>query len=453
MDISPKFSYNKSMKGKIVFLVLSFFLFFIPFSFSQTDFGYLEEPEEKGFFLDYAYFSENGSVGKEGKGDNWRLELYYKIFNHKLTFVKDQDRFKASYEIEMVLFSKNKQFTASSYDEEYMVDSYQETQSYASFLINQIDLSVPEGEYKLSFKLIDHNSNQVIESEKKISLPSLKGNEPVFSGLELARSVKEDQDSSKFTKRGKEVIPSVSHIFGDSESLLWIYFELYNLNIIAAKDYLLIYELEAADKSIVFKDTSRTTLLPLAAQVFYDFKKIGISEIPEGSYTLRLKLLDKKGKDRAKAQKELKIEWSLLYQVKTDYPKAVDLLRYVALGKELKELKEAKEEERVKKWLDFWKSKDPTPDTPENELKDEYYKRVKYANEHFRIYNKEGYKTDMGMVYIKFGPPDEVDRHPFELSSRAYQIWYYYRLNRRFLFVDVTGYGEYELQYPYDGRR
>jgi GWxTD domain-containing protein len=149
-------------------------------------------------------------------------------------------------------------------------------------------------------------------------------------------------------------------------------------------------------------------------------------------------------------QKELKVEWSPLYQVNINWDRAVDLLRYVASDKELKELRDTKgTEERIKKWRDFWKSKDPTPDTPENELMEEYYKRVKYANEYFGIYDKEGYKTDLGMVYIKFGPPDEVERHPFELSSKAYQIWYYYRIYCEFIFMDVTGYGEYELQYPY----
>jgi GWxTD domain-containing protein len=448
------------MKTKVTFsrwihfgLILSSFLFFIPRVFSQTDFGYLEEPEEKGIFLDYAYFLENGSTGKEGQEDKWRLEVYYKVFNQKLTFVKEQDRFKASHEVEIVLFSKNKQFTASSHEEEYMVESYQETQSSSNFLINQVNLSVPAGEYKLSFKLIDHNSKQVLKSEQQISIASLKSNEPAFSSIELARNVKESQDSPKFIKRGKEVIPSVSNIFGDPENFLWIYSELYNFKSLRAEEYLLIYELEASNKTIVLKDTTKTSLLTTTDQGFYDFKKIKISEIKDGTYTLCLKLLNKEGKVRAKAQKELNIEWSLLYQVKNNYPKAVELLRYVASDKELKELKEAKEEDRTKKWMDFWKSKDPTPDTPENELMEEYYKRVKYANEHFGIYDKEGYKTDMGMVYIKFGPPDEMDRHPFELSTRPYLVWYYYRLNRKFLFIDVTGYGEYELQYPYNGKR
>lgn len=446
MDISEEFNYNGNMKRKLVFIVFCLFLFLCSYSFSQTDFGYLEEPEEEGFFLDYAYF-------KEGKSDDWRLEVYYKIFNYKLTFVKAEEKFKASYEIEMVLFSKNKQFTASSHEEEYIVETYEETQSTQNFLINQVNLYLPEGDYKLRVKLVDHNSNQVSQLEKQLVLPSLRKNQPILSGLELARSLKVSQDHSKFTKRENEVIPSVSARFGDPENIFWIYLELYNLNVSGTLDYLLVYELEAANKAVALKDTSKTILLSSEDGVFYDFKRMEIGEIPGGFYSLRVKLLNRDGRERAKAQKEVEIEWSLLYQVKADYSSAVDLLRYVATGKELQELKEVKEEERVEKWLEFWKSKDPTPDTPENELKDEYYKRVSYANQHFRIYDKEGYKTDMGMVYIKFGPPDEVDRHPFELSSRAYQIWYYYRLNRRFIFIDVTGYGEYELQYPYDGRR
>ncbi|MDH4222097.1 MAG: GWxTD domain-containing protein [candidate division Zixibacteria bacterium] len=435
------------MKEKIFLLVLSIFLLVTKVSFSQTDFGYTEESEEQGFLMDYAYFTENQS-------DDWRVEVYYKIFNNALTFVKDQDRFKARYEIEIVLFAKNKQVNASSHEEEYIVESYEETQSSVNFLINQINLNLPEGEYKLSVKLIDKNSQKAIKQEHQLTLQSLEKNKITFSGLELARSIEEKPDSSKFNKRGQKVIPSVSATFGDPENLFWVYLELYNLKLSGTLDYLLIYEIEANNKAIVYSDTSKITQLSKADQILYEFKKIQIDGIANGLYNLRVLLLNEKGKEITKTQKELEIKWSLLYQLKADYQQAVDLMRYVANTRELNELKEVEGEERIKKWQEFWKSKDPTPDTPENELKDEYYKRVGYANAHFRIYDKEGYKTDMGMVYIKFGAPDEVDRHPFELNSRPYQIWYYYRLNRRFLFVDVTGYGEYELQYPYkEGRQ
>jgi len=432
------------MKEKIAYLFSILFLFFIPYSFSQTDFGYQEELEKPKIFLDYAYF-------KEGTGDNWRLEVYYKVFNNDLTFVKEKDEFRAAYEIEIVLFSKNKQYTASSHEEKYVVNSYQETQSEDNFLINQINLFAPGGDYKLSIKLIDHNSNQTEKSGQQINLPSLKGGEPVFSSLELARSVKQEADSSsKFVKRGEEIIPSVSDIFGDPDTVFWIYFELYGVGPENPENYLVSYELESGNKSTVFKDSTRAKLLQASDQTLYDFKKIELGTMPDRTYTLRLKLLNHEGKIRAKAEKELRIEWSQLYQVRTNWEKAVDLLRYLATDKELKELRETKgEEERIKKWQEFWKSESATSGTPVKELMEAYYKRIKYANEHFGIFGKEGYKTDLGMVYIKFGPPDEVETHPFELGSKAYQIWYYYRNDCRFLFMDVTGYGEYELQYPY----
>jgi len=65
----------------------------------------------------------------------------------------------------------------------------------------------------------------------------------------------------------------------------------------------------------------------------------------------------------------------------------------------------------------FWLRRDPTPDTEENEYKEEHYRRIAYANEHFAS-GIPGWKTDRGRIYITFGPPDEIDSHP---SGGAYQ--------------------------------
>ena len=57
-------------------------------------------------------------------------------------------------------------------------------------------------------------------------------------------------------------------------------------------------------------------------------------------------------------------------------------------------------------------------------------------------------------IYIQYGKPDQIEDYPFELSSKAYQIWYYYSIGerRRFIFVDEWSDGDFKLQYPYDGR-
>src|SRR5271166_2122599 len=59
----------------------------------------------------------------------------------------------------------------------------------------------------------------------------------------------------------------------------------------------------------------------------------------------------------------------------------------------------------------FWQRRDPTPDTEENEYKEEHYRRIAYANEHFAA-GIPGWKSDRGRIYIMYGKPDEIDSHP-----------------------------------------
>ena len=104
-------------------------------------------------------------------------------------------------------------------------------------------------------------------------------------------------------------------------------------------------------------------------------------------------------------------------------------------------------EEKQEKLLEFWKKRDPNPNTARNERMEDYYQRVEYANNKFTHYI-EGWRTDMGMVYIMFGPPSDVSRHPFEVDSKPYEVWRYYDLNYDFVFVDQSGFGDYRLTTP-----
>ncbi len=110
----------------------------------------------------------------------------------------------------------------------------------------------------------------------------------------------------------------------------------------------------------------------------------------------------------------------------------------------------------------FWLRRDPTPDTPENEFKEEHYRRIAYANQHFasRI---PGWKTDRGRIYITYGPPDEIDSHPsggkYErpagegggtTSTVPFEQWRYRYIedignNIIIEFVDPTMTGEYRM--------
>jgi GWxTD domain-containing protein len=122
----------------------------------------------------------------------------------------------------------------------------------------------------------------------------------------------------------------------------------------------------------------------------------------------------------------------------------------------------ATDDEREKFIEDVWHSRDPDPDTTENEFKDQFYERVAYANEHFSS-GKPGRLTDRGRIYIKFGKPDSVESHPAggayereawegggSTTTYPFERWFYrnipnVRSGVELEFVDPTGTGEYRL--------
>jgi GWxTD domain-containing protein len=129
-----------------------------------------------------------------------------------------------------------------------------------------------------------------------------------------------------------------------------------------------------------------------------------------------------------------------------DFIEKVNQLIYIANKAEMTKLKNAKISERDSLWQDFWKQRDPIPTTIKNEAEIMYFNRVKYTNEHFATY-KDGWKTDRGMIYIKYGPPDDIENHSFEIDSPPYEIWYYNKTRKKFIFVDKYGLGDYQLIY------
>ena len=73
----------------------------------------------------------------------------------------------------------------------------------------------------------------------------------------------------------------------------------------------------------------------------------------------------------------------------------------------------------------FWLRRDPTPGTPENEFREEHFRRIAYVNTHFPGQTVAGWKTDRGRIYITFGPPDEIDSHPCTGANTAKETWRY----------------------------
>jgi GWxTD domain-containing protein len=106
-------------------------------------------------------------------------------------------------------------------------------------------------------------------------------------------------------------------------------------------------------------------------------------------------------------------EKSLKQELSKEYKKWLDEdVRYIITDEEMSAFKQLSNDEERDQFIEaFWLRRDPTPDTVENEYKEEHYRRIAYANEHFQA-GKAGFRTDRGRIYIMFGPPDQIDAHP-----------------------------------------
>ena len=136
---------------------------------------------------------------------------------------------------------------------------------------------------------------------------------------------------------------------------------------------------------------------------------------------------------------------------------------YVITDEERKAFKKlATDDERERFIEEFWRRRDPDPDTDENEFKEEYYERIAYANEHFAS-GIPGWKTDRGRIWIMYGKPDERETHPMGgpydrpsyeggggTTTFPFETWFYRYLagvgsGVEIEFVDPTGSGEYRI--------
>ena len=127
------------------------------------------------------------------------------------------------------------------------------------------------------------------------------------------------------------------------------------------------------------------------------------------------------------------------------YVHRVQQLVYVASTDELKRLRSAPRSQREQAWREFWKKREQSPIKGRYVNEVEYFQRIDYAQEHFG-HAERGYLSDRGHVYILYGAPDQVESRPFDIDTPAYEVWYYYQINKEFDFVDRFGAGEYVLQ-------
>lgn len=415
--------------------------------------------DESLFLLsDYAAY-------KYGDGfDKTYVEICYNLLRNNLKYFPDSTGYSAIINFDLLIHdSEGNLLDSLGWRAGSKIQSLSVLKD-SDYLISDVfaDLFEP-GDYVID--LTAENDNNTAINSFNMKVPDFSDSSLMISSIEWAYKISQDS-TGKLTKNGFRVLPNASGRFQQEDNVVYLYAEVYNLDISPESDGNYTVSLEIFDnQGDLYKAIDPA-----------DYKKPGASSVivtgfsiatfQGGIYNMRLTVDD--GSRTAGREKIFsvqpsaeKVRMQMMQSVLSSYPGANEIqtekeaqqfrddITYIATPDELKLYDSLNLEGKVNFQKKFWSDRDTDPSTPVNEYKMEHYRRLKYVDERFTRHGGmiPGWKTDQGRVYIIYGEPTEIERYPSSIGSRSWQRWWYQGMEGGvyFVFVDYEDTDSYVL--------
>ena len=368
--------------------------------------------------------------------DKIEVITYVEIFNRNLQSLKKDLYFESSYDLNITLISEDgSKIEDKSFRESIEVDNFSKTVSLSNPKLIIAKFVIPFQEFDVNFTLKDMDTKLIGKKQKRFTkknLPSGKYSkifDPIF--------VKNKKGNWEFEPNKYPL--NVKKIEVKNNTL-----EFYQYFSLKKGDYLMDVSLTSDKKTIwnkSIKDKSDKTY-------GYKFLQIPLDNIEKSDLRVKIQVSQQGNISSKSFPIELKNDYLMLSSIK-DVSSALDQMNYILNIEERKELRNLKGSEKEKFFKKVWAKRDPDVTTKENELMIEYYKRVAFAEDNFSRGVSGGWKSDMGMIYILFGKPDDILKSMNPQQSYNYEKWYYFQINEEFSFIDEFGFGDYRLRTPF----
>jgi GWxTD domain-containing protein len=408
-----------------------------------------------------------------------RLEVHIGMVNDILQFVKmapdssDEIRFQAQYEVNLMIYDDRKNAVDSrNWKRELLANSFDATNDRKKLNREFAFFELPPGEYEIALEITDRDTGKKLRDRRPLKVEPLGDDQLRVSSIVFTqrppkdagpgalafaeirdRAALRDSLPSNITSILMSLPPAVA------ENRAWdfttdrsaAYFEIYGVT--AGETLQLQYEILDWRRQVIhaWEETLAVSQTPVCHLAHLEGKLTS-----PGQHTLRV-TAQRAGAGVSKHQREAKTEENFHVQISIDRNYTTQFLqnknllfaplRYVARGAEYKRLAEADEVTRDSLITEFWRQRDPDPETETNALREEFYRRATFAEMRFAVsgIGKSGWETDRGRIYIIYGPPKEVHHQMAEQGSPPYEIWYYPDQDLYFVFRDKTGSGDFEL--------
>jgi GWxTD domain-containing protein len=380
------------------------------------------------------------------------LEIYLQFVGPSVKFVSLKDGLQARVGLSFEVLKNDSLIKADAYIlespliKDSIIDDFYEVKRFV----------LAPGEYDLRIELTDlNNPKSKTGGKQKIKIDDFKSN-PSISDIEVAEYAYESDQENNFVKSGFHIIPLISNYFPADLAKLPTYFEVYNSDKIGDSIVGVIQKIINEDNDTELEEfTSFSRTKP--APIIPFFKKMDISKLPTGNYRMEIILTDRKLSSISKnsysfqRSNDLEIEFnpenivldpafqntitedSLFYYLESLIPiaKPAEIKNIITTYK-------TKDREKSRKHIQaFW---------VQTSGKDSYNAWIKYkhqvqlAEQMYRTNYQQGFETDRGRVYLKYGAPNNIVSKETSPSEYPYEIWTYNKIgkfsNRRFVFYN-----------------
>jgi GWxTD domain-containing protein len=430
---------------KKIFVLLSFFL--AAFVFPQNNFE---------FEFDYAQFGHDTS-------SNY-VEFYYSFSQSSLTVTRTDSLDYTQGILHITIedsatgeFQVNKDWLISH--------TVSEAQDMNQSLIGVIGFILDEGVYKCEFTGKDAVNNDRYKSISEIlKIKPLYSSEISMADIQLASNIIQGSEntSSIFYKNTYEIMPIPTSTFGENQPVLFYYSELYNITDSGIDDELRIDEHVFNSRGQIVNRKSREIGRSLNSRV--EVGTVMTYKLPTDTYTLVLSLIDSAANYGVSSSKKFFVYNPSVEYVDTFKTQVSNIVvgmfgvmseeelddfwsksKYIATLPEIDKYDALSTETAKAEFLtNFWNARDENSSDGMNHFLRDYMRRIKDSNTRYKSLSKEGWKTDRGRVYMKYGEPSEIDRFPNETDMKPHEVWTYNDIEGgvQFIFGDITGFSD-----------
>jgi len=378
------------------------------------------------------------------------FNLNYKIPNNELQFIETEQGWICSLSIEFNIYKNGNLVSPNKFDHFAGAGTTAIAQSANHYVLDKISLTLGKPGFTAELKIVDKNSST---SHIETFDLSLLDNSVLVSDIEISHGISTELSPAleKFQRSKYQFYVDPNPVLDSNNKDFIAYYQVSNIS--AGADSLhrfFEYVRVIKDSVVVWKAEFNNTVEFLPYPVI---KKIPLSQYEPGLYTLKVEIVDPKSQKSEIIEKNFSVTRKYIVftqRIFSDDEDEFALISYF-IDNNQKRIWRGLESDGKKRFIErFWTANNPNPNSESNQFLDVVRLRVNEANWRFS-YHRDGWKTDLGRVYIKLGSPDEIDKSTTgadaHYSRKDFQIWKYHNLNRNYLFFDFQGNGNYQLIY------